>query len=220
MINLAKAIQYAEKFVSKDKARPVFTYILVKDGECISCNTHFVIKVEIDGKQEPQLINPKGTELLVEPEKYPDVDQFFQTKDFKASITFYSDAGLKECFKRLSVVFDTCKKLTSKEELHKVYLKIKDKKLLIFSGEEELIFFEYSVTEFDGEPISCVFNADYLSKVCKVITDVNPNTVNMYFFKNSTMLIKMNSVQIFGCGISASKTDWLVQKAEKYCEVE
>ena len=220
MINLAKAIQYAEKFVSKDKARPMFTYILVKGGEVISCDTQFVIKCEVGGKQEPQLINPKGIELLAEPEKYPDVNKFFQIRGFKTNITFDSDTGLKESFKKLAVIFDTCKKLTTKEELHKVYMKIKGNKLLIFSGEGELIFFEYSVSEFDGEPISCSFNADYLSKVCKVAADVNPNTVDMYFFKNSTVLIKMDSVQIYGCGIQLGKAEWLAQKAEKYCEVE
>lgn len=220
MINLAKAIQYAEKFTSKNKARPMFTYILVKDGEVISCDTHFMIKCEVGGKQGPQLINPKGTELLAEPENYPDVDKFFQTKSSTTNITFDSDSGLKESFKKLAVIFDTCKKLTTKEELHKVLFKVKGNKLQIFSGEEELIFFEYSVTEFDGEPICCVFNADYLSKVCKVIADVNPSTVDVYFLKNSTMLIKMDSVQIYGCGIHLGKADWLVQKAEKYCEVE
>lgn len=220
MINLAKAIQYAEKFVSKDKARPMFTYILVKDGEVISCDTHFIIKCEVGGKQEPQLINPKGTELLAEPERFPKVDKFFQTKDFTTRITFYSDEGLKESFKKLAVIFDTCKKLTTKEELHKVLLKVKRTKLQIFSGEEGPIFFEYSVPEFDGEPTCCTFNADYLSKVCKVIADANPDVVDMYFFKNSTMLIMMDSVQIYGCGINLGKAEWLAQKAEKYCEVE
>ena len=220
MISLTKAIQYTEKFVSKDKARPVFTYILVKDGEVISSDTHFIIKCEVGGKQEPQLINPKGTELLAEPEKYPDVNKFFRTKGFKTNITFDSDTGLKESFKKLAVIFDTCKKLTTKEELHKVYMWAKDDKLLIFSGEGELIFFEYSVSEFEGEPISCAFNADYLSRVCKVIADVNPSIVGMYFFKGGTMLIKMDSVQIYGCGIHLGKAEWLAQKAEKYCEVE
>lgn len=220
MVSLTKAIQYAEKFTSKDKARPVFTYILVKNGEVISCDTHFMIKCEVGGKQEPQLINPKGTELLADPERYPKVDKFFQTKGFTTNITFDSDTGLKESFKKLAVIFDTCKKLTTKEELHKVYLKIKGNKLQIFSGEGELIFFEYSVSEFDGEPISCAFNADYLSKVCKVIADVNPSIVGMYFFKGGTVLIKMDSVQIYGCGINLGKAEWLVQKAEKYCEVE
>lgn len=220
MINLAKAIQYAEKFASKDKARPLFTYILVKDGRVISSDTYFVIKCEVGGKQEPQLINPRGTELLAEPEKYPDVNKFFQIKGFKTNITFDSDTGLKESFKKLAVIFDTCKKLTTKEELHKVYMKIKGNKLLIFSGEGELIFFEYSVSEFVGEPICCAFNADHLSRVCKVIADVNPSTVDMYFFKNGTMLVKMNAVQIYGCGINLGKAGWLVQKAEKYCGVE
>ena len=220
MINLAKAIQYAEKFTSKDKARPVFTYILVRDSEVISCDTHFVIKCEVSEKQETQLINPKGTELLAEPEKYPDVNKFFQTKGFKTNITFDSDTGLKESFKKLAVIFDTCKKLTTKEELHKVYMKTKGNKLLIFSGEGELIFFEYSVSEFEGDPICCAFNADYLSKVCKVIADVNPSTIDMYFFKGGTVLIKMDSVQIYGCGINLGKDEWLLQKAEKYCEVD
>lgn len=221
MINLAKAIQYAEKFVSKDKARPVFNYILIKDGEVISCDTYFVIKCEVGGKHEPQLINPKGTELLAEPENYPDTDKFFQTKGFKTSITFENDRGLKDCFKKLAVIFDTCKKLTSKEELHPVLLKVKGNKLRIFSGEEELIFFEYSVAEFDGEPTSCVFNADCLSKVCKVIAEVNPSIVDMYFFNGSTMLIKMdNNVQIYGYGIHSHKVERLAQKVEKYCEVE
>lgn len=220
MINLAKAIQYTEKFVSKDKAKPVFTYILVKAGEVISSDTHFIIKCEVGGKQEPQLINPRGTELLAEPEKYPDVNKFFQIKGFKTSITFENNSGLKDCFKKLAVIFDTCKKLTTKEELHKVYMKIKGSKLQIFSGEGELIFFEYSVSEFDGESLDCAFNADYLSKVCKVIADVNPNTVVIYFFKGGTVLIKMGSVQIYGCGINLGKAKWLVQKAEKYCEVE
>lgn len=220
MVSLTKAIQYAEKFVSKDKTRPVFTYILVRNGEVISCDTYFIIKCEVGGKQEPQLINPKGTELLAEPEKYPDVNKFFRTKGFTTNITFDSDTGLKESFKKLAVIFDTCKKLTTKEELHKVYMKIKGSKLYIFSGEEEFIFFEYSVSEFDGEPISCSLNADYLSRVCKVIADVNPSTVDMYFFKNSTVLIKMDGVQIYGCGIHLGKTEWLAQKAEKYCEVE
>ena len=220
MINLAKAIQYAEKFTSKDKARPVFTYILVRAGEVISCDKYFMIKCEVGGKQEPQLINPKGTELLAEPENYPDVNKFFQTKGFKTNITFDSDTGLKESFKKLAVIFDTCKKLTTKEELHKVYMKIKGDKLLIFSGEGELIFFEYSVSEFGGDPICCAFNADYLSRVCKVIADVNPSTVDMYFFKGGTVLIKMDSVQIYGGGINLGMAEWLVQKAEKYCEVE
>ena len=220
MINLAKAIQYAEKFASKDKARPLFTYILVKDGGVISCDTHFMIKCEVGGKQEPQLINPRGTELLAEPEKYPDVHKFFQTKDFTTSVTFYSDKGLRESFKKLAVIFDTCKKLTAKEELYPVFLKVKGNKLWIFSGEEEFIFFEYSVAEFDGVSTSCFFNADCLSKVCKVIAEVNPRAVDMYFFKGSTVLIKMNSVQIYGCGIYPGKANWLAQKAEKYCEVE
>lgn len=220
MVDLTKAIQYAEKFTSKNKARPLFTYILVKDGGVISCDTHFMIKCEVGGKQEPQLINPRGTELLAEPEKYPDVNKFFQIKGFKTCITFDSDTGLKESFKKLAVIFDTCKKLTTKKKLHKVYMKIKGNKLLIFSGEEELIFFEYSVSEFVGEPICCAFNADYLLRVCKVIVDVNPSTVDMYFFKGGTVLIKMGSVQIYGCGINLGKAEWLVQKAEKYCEVE
>ena len=220
MIDLAKAIRYAEKFVSKNKARPVFNYIFIKDGEVISSDTYFVIKCEVGGKQEPQLINPKGTELLAEPENYPDVNKFFQTKGFKTNITFDSDTGLKESFKKLAVIFDTCKKLTTKEELHKVYMKIKGNKLLIFSGEGELIFFEYSVSEFEGEPICCTFNADHLSRICKVIADVNPSTVDMYFLNGSIMLIKMDSVQIFGCGINTGKANWLAQKAEKYCEVE
>ena len=220
MINLAKAIQYAEKFTSKDEAKPMFAYILVKDGRVISCDTYFVIKCEVGGKQEPQLINPRGTELLAEPEKYPDVNKFFQTKGFKTNITFENDRGLKDCFKRLAVIFDTCKKLTSKEELHKVLIKVKGNKLLIFSGEEEFMFFEYSVSEFDGEHTGCAFNADYLLKVCKVIIDVNTNTVNMYFFKKGTMLIKMDGVQIYGCMIRLGEAEWLAQKAEKYCEVE
>lgn len=220
MIDLAKAIQYAEKFASKDKAKPLFTYILVKDGGVISSDTYFVIKCEVGGKQEPQLINPRGTELLAEPEKYPDVNKFFQIKGFKTNITFDSDTGLKESFKKLAVIFDTCKKLTTKKELHKVYMKIKGNKLLIFSGEGESIFFEYSVSEFVGEPIGCAFNADHLSRVCKVIADVNPSTVDMYFFKGGTVLIKMDSVQIYGCGINLGEANWLVQKAEKYCEVE
>ncbi len=220
MVGLTKAIQYAEKFTSKNKARPLFSYILVKDGGVISCDTHFMIKCEVGGKQEPQLINPRGTELLAEPEKYPDVNKFFQIKGFKTNITFDSDTGLKESFKKLAVIFDTCKKLTTKKELHKVYMKIKGNKLLIFSGEEELILFEYSVSEFVGEPICCAFNADYLLRVCKVIADVNPSTVDMYFFKGGTVLIKMGSVQIYGCGINLGKAEWLVQKAEKYCEVE
>lgn len=220
MIDLAKAIRYAEKFVSKNKARPVFNYIFIKDGEVISSDTYFVIKCEVSGKQEPQLINPKGTELLAEPEKYPDVNKFFQTKGFTTSVTFYSDKGLRESFKKLAVIFDTCKKLTTKEEFYPVFLKVKGNKLWIFSGEDEFIFFEYSVAEFDGVPTSCAFNADYLSKVCKVIAEVNPRTVDMYFFNGSTVLIKMDSVQIFGCGINTGKANWLAQKAEKYCEVE
>ena len=220
MIDLAKAIRYAEKFVSKNKAIPVFNYIFIKDGEVISSDTYFVIKCEVGGKQEPQLINPKGTELLVEPEKYPDVHKFFQTKGFTTSVTFYSDKGLRESFKKLAVIFDTCKKLTTKEELYPVFLKAKGNKLWIFSGEDEFIFFECSVAEFDGVPTSCAFNADCLSKACKVIAEVNPRTVDMYFFKGSTVLIKMDSVQIYGCGIHHGKANWLVQKAEKYCEVE
>lgn len=220
MIDLAKAIRYAEKFVSKNKARPVFNYIFIKEGEVISCDTYFAIKCEVGGKQEPQLINPKGTELLAEPEKYPDVHKFFQTKGFTTSVTFYSDKGLRESFKKLAVIFDTCKKLTTKEELYPVFLKVKGNKLLIFSGEEEFMFFEYSVAEFDGVPTSCAFNADCLSKACKVIAEVNPRTVDMYFFKGSTVLIKMDSVQIYGCGIHPGKANWLAQKAEKYCEVE
>ena len=220
MIDLAKAIRYAEKFVSKNKARLVFNYIFIKDGEVISSDTYFVIKCEVGGKQEPQLINPKGTELLAEPEKYPDVHKFFQTKGFTTSVTFYSDKGLRESFKKLAVIFDTCKKLTTKEELYPVFLKVKGNKLWIFSGEDEFIFFEYSVAEFDGVPTSCAFNADCLSKVCKVIAEVNPRTVDMYFFNGSTVLIKMDSVQIYGCGIHPGKANWLAQKAEKYCEVE
>ena len=41
MIDLAKAIRYAEKFVSKNKARPVFNYIFIKDGEVISSDTYY-----------------------------------------------------------------------------------------------------------------------------------------------------------------------------------
>ena len=52
MIDLAKAIRYAEKFVSKNKARPVFNYIFIKEGEVISCDTYFAIKCAVSGKQE------------------------------------------------------------------------------------------------------------------------------------------------------------------------
>ena len=222
MVTLTKAVKYAGQFVSKDKARPIFNYVLIKGDEVISSDTRSVIRCKVNGVHEPQLISIKDSEIVSEPTKYPDVSRFFQVKRFsKTKVVFTSgDTNIRECFRKLAVIFDTCKRLTSRE-IHRVCLRTKGDELLIFSGENgELMFFEHSVSDVEGEPISCAFNADYLSRVCKVIADVNPSIVGMYFFKGGTVLIKMDSVQIYGCGINLGKAEWLTRKAEKYCEVE
>ena len=35
MVTLTKAVKYAGQFVSKDKARPIFNYVLIKGDEVI-----------------------------------------------------------------------------------------------------------------------------------------------------------------------------------------
>lgn len=222
MVTLTKAVKYAGQFVSKDKARPIFNYVLIKGDEVISSDTRSVIRCKVNGVHEPQLISIKDSEIVSEPTKYPDVSRFFQVKRFsKTKVVFTSgDTNIRECFRKLAVIFDTCKRLTSRE-IHRVCLRTKGDELLIFSGENgELMFFEHSVSDVEGEPISCAFNADYLSRVCKVIADVNPDRVVMYFFDDRNLLIKADDVEFYICGIFCDGTDWLSQRARSYCEVK
>ena len=221
MANLTKAVKYAGQFVSKDKARPIFNYVLIKGDEVISSDTRSVIRCKVNGVHEPQLISIKDTEIVSEPAKYPDVSRFFQVKrSSKTNVVFISgDTNIRECFRKLAVIFDTCKRLTSRE-IHRVCLRTKGDELLIFSGENgELMFFEHSVSNVEGEPLNCYFNAEYLSKACKVIADVNPNGVAMYFFDDRNLLIKADDVEFYICGIFSDGTDWLSQRAKSYCEV-
>lgn len=222
MVTLTKAVKYAGQFVSKDKARPIFNYVLIKGDEVISSDTRSVIRCKVNGVHEPQLISIKDSEIVSEPTKYPDVSRFFQVKRFsKTKVVFTSgDTNIRECFRKLAVIFDTCKRLTSRE-IHRVCLRTKGDELLIFSGENgELMLFEHSVSNVEGEPLNCYFNAEYLSKACKVIADVNPDGVAMYFFDDRNLLIKADDVEFYICGIFSDGTDWLTRKAEKYCEVE
>ena len=221
MANLTKAVKYAGQFVSKDKARPIFNYVLIKGDEVISSDTRSVIRCKVNGVHEPQLISIKDTEIVSEPAKYPDVSRFFQVKrSSKTNVVFISgDTNIRECFRKLAVIFDTCKRLTSRE-IHRVCLRTKGDELLIFSGENgELMFFEHSVSNVEGEPLNCYFNAEYLSKACKVIADVNPNGVAIYFFDDRNLLIKADDVEFYICGIFSDGTDWLSQRAKSYCEV-
>lgn len=221
MVTLTKAVKYAGRFVSKDKARPIFNYVLIKGDEVISSDTRSVIRCKVNGVHEPQLISIKDTEIVSEPAKYPDVSRFFQVKrSSKTKVVFTSgDTNIRECFRNLAVIFDTCKRLTLRE-IHRVCLRTKGDELLIFSGENgELMFFEHSVSDVEGEPISCAFNADYLSKACKVIADVNPDGVAMYFFDDRNLLIKADDVEFYICGIFSDGADWLSQRAKSYCEV-
>lgn len=229
MVNLAKAIQYAGQFTSKDKARPVFTYVLIKGDKVIGCDRFSMIRCKVSGEHEPQLISIKDAEILSEYNEYPDVDKFFQEKDFTTSITFSNDIGdafsnylgLRNCFKRLITILDTCKKLTTKEEYHKVHLRTKGDKLLMFSGEKDWpMFFESPVSKIDGEPINGNFNAEYLLRVCKILAEINPDEVNMFFFKNLNVLIKADGVEFYVCGVFSDCTDWLSRRATKYCETE
>lgn len=217
MVNLTKAVKYAGQFVSKDKARPIFNYVLIKGDEVISSDTCSVIRCKVNGVHEPQLISIKEAEIVSEPSKYPDVNKFFQVERVKTNVVFISgDINIRECFKKLAVIFDTCKRLTSKE-IHRVCLRTKGDELLIFSGENgELMFFEHLVSEVEGEPLNCYFNAEYLSKVCKVIADVNPDRVVMYFFDDLNLLIKADDVEFYICGIFCDGTDWLSQRARSY----
>lgn len=222
MVTLTKAVKYAGQFVSKDKARPIFNYVLIKGDEVISSDTRSVIRCKVNGVHEPQLISIKDTEIVSEPAKYPDVSRFFQIKrPSKTKVVFTSgDTNIRECFRKLAVIFDTCKRLTSRE-IHRVCLRTKGDGLLIFSGESgELMFFEHSVSDVEGEPLNCYFNAKYLSKVCKVIADVNPDRVVMYFFDDRNLLIKADDVEFYICGIFCDGTDWLSQRARSYCEVK
>ena len=222
MINLAKAVKYAGQFVSKDKARPIFNYVLIKGDEVISSDTRSVIRCKVNGVHEPQLISIKDTEIVSEPAKYPDVNRFFQVKrSSKTNVVFTSgDTNIRECFRKLAVIFDTCKRLTSRE-IHRVCLRTKGGGLLIFSGENgELMLFEHSVSKVEGDPLNCYFNAEYLSKACKVIADVNPDEVAMYFFDDRNLLIKADDVEFYICGIFCDGTDWLSQRAKSYCEVK
>lgn len=222
MVTLAKAVKYAGQFVSKDKARPIFNYVLIKGDEVISSDTRSVIRCKVNGVHEPQLISIKDTEIVSEPARYPDVSRFFQVKrDSKTNVVFTSgDTNIRECFRKLAVIFDTCKRLTSRE-IHRVCLRTKGDELLIFSGENgELILFEHSVSNVEGEPLNCYFNAEYLLKACKVIADVNPDEVAMYFFDDRNLLIKADDVEFYICGIFCDGTDWLSQRAKSYCEVK
>ena len=222
MVTLAKAVKYAGQFVSKDEARPIFNYVLIKGDEVISSDTRSVIKCKVNGVHEPQLISIKDTEIVSEPARYPDVGRFFQVKrSNKTSVVFTSgDTNIRECFRKLAVIFDTCKRLTSRE-IHRVCLRTKGGGLLIFSGENgELMLFEHSVSKVEGEPLNCYFNAEYLSKACKVIADVNPDEVAMYFFDDRNLLIKADDVEFYICGIFSDGTDWLSQRAKSYCEVK
>lgn len=221
MVTLAKAVKYAGQFVSKDKARPIFNYVLIKGDEVISSDTRSVIRCKVNGVHEPQLISIKDTEIVSEPARYPDVSRFFQVKrDSKTNVVFTNaDINIRECFRKLAVIFDTCKRLTSRE-IHRVCLRTKGGGLLIFSGENgELMLFEHSVSKVEGEPLNCYFNAEYLSKACKVIADVNPDEVAMYFFDDRNLLIKADDVEFYICGIFCDGTDWLSQRAKSYCEV-
>lgn len=221
-VTLTKAVKYAGQFVSKDKARPIFNYVLIKGDEVISSDTRSVIRCKVNGVHEPQLISIKDSEIVSEPTKYPDVSRFFQVKrSSKTKVVFTSgDTNIRECFRKLAVIFDTCKRLTSRE-IHRVCLRTKGDELLIFSGENgELMFFEHSVSKVEGEPLNCYFNAEYLSKACKVIADVNPDGVAMYFFDDRNLLIKADDVEFYICGIFSDGTDWLSQRAMSYCEVK
>ena len=221
MVTLAKAVKYAGQFVSKDKARPIFNYVLIKGDEVISSDTRSVIRCKVNGVHEPQLISIKDTEIVSEPARYPDVSRFFQVKrDSKTNVVFTNaDINIRECFRKLAVIFDTCKRLTSRE-IHRVCLRTKGGGLLIFSGENgELMLFEHSVSKVEGEPLNCYFNAEYLSKACKVIADVNPDEVAMYFFDDRNLLIKADDVEFYICGIFCDGTDWRSQRAKSYCEV-
>lgn len=221
MVNLTKAVKYAGQFVSKDKARPIFNYVLIKGDEVISSDTRSVIRCKVNGVHEPQLISIKDAEMASEPAKYPDVNKFFQVDESnKTRVVFTSgDTNIRECFRKLAVIFDTCKRLTSRE-IHRVCLRTKGDELLIFSGENgELMFFEHSVSDVEGEPLNCYFNADYLSKACKVIADVNPDVVTMYFFNDQNLLIKVDGVEFYICGIFCAGPDWLSQRVKSYCEV-
>ena len=229
MVNLAKAIKYAGQFASKDKARPVFTYVLIKGDMVVGCDRLSMIRCRVNGEYEPQLISIKDAEILSEPNEYPDVDKFFQEKGFITSITFSNDigdafsnyVGLRNCFKTMVIILDTCRKLTSKEEFHKVHLRTKGNKLLIFSGEKEWpMFFESPVSKIDGELLNGNFNAEYLLKVCKILAEINPSEVTMYFFKDRNVLIKADGVDFYVCGIFSDGTDWLSRRARKYCETE
>lgn len=222
MVTLTKAVKYAGQFVSKDKARPIFNYVLIKGDEVISSDTRSVIRCKVNGVHEPQLISIKDSEIVSEPTKYPDVNKFFQVDESnKTCVVFTSgDINIRECFRKLAVIFDTCKRLTSRE-IHRVCLRTKGDELLIFSGENgELMFFEHSVSKVEGEPLNCYFNSEYLSKACKVIADVNPDGVAMYFFDDRNLLIKADDVEFYICGIFSDGTDWLSQRAMSYCEVK
>lgn len=223
MISLSKAIQYAGKFVGRDTARPIFNYVLLKGGEVVGCDTRSVIRCKVNGVHEPRLISIKGAEIVSEPANYPDVGKFFRVQEsISTHVVFTGDnTSIKERFKKLAVIFDTCKKLTPKKEMHNVCLRTKGDELLIFSGEDgELVFFEHSVSDVEGEPINCFFNADYLSKVCKVIAEAAPYKVTMHFFTNRTVLIQAGSIEFFICGIFSNGTDWLSQRVKKYSEAE
>lgn len=222
MVTLTKAVKYAGQFVSKDKARPIFNYVLIKGDEVISSDTCSVIRCKVNGVHESQLISIKDTEIVSEPAKYPDVSRFFQVKrSSKTKVVFTSgDTNIRECFRNLAVIFDTRKRLTLRE-IHRVCLRTKGGRLLIFSGENgELMLFGHSVSNVEGEPLNCYFNAEYLSKACKVITDVNPDGVAMYFFDDRNPLIKADDVEFYICGIFSDGTDWLSQRAKSYCEVK
>ena len=221
MVTLTKAVKYAGQFVSKDKARQIFNYVLIKGDEVISSDTRSVIRCKVNGVHEPQLISIKDTEIVSEPAKYPDVSRFFQIKrPSKTKVVFISSyTDIRECFRKLAVIFDTCKRLTSRE-IHRVCLRTKGDGLLIFSGENgEFMLFEHAVSNVEGEPLNCYFNAEYLSKACKVIADVNPDGVAMYFFDDRNLLIKADDVEFYICGIFSDGTDWLSQRAKSYCEV-
>lgn len=241
-INMAKALQYATKFVSEDSARPMYCCAHTLDGRvmatdtmaCISCDTGFTTQPNQMfpvGKGMKNLVSVTGQATDLISKVRPSKDSII------GSFKLYNEDGLGKVFKTWKSIFKLCadKCTDRKTGVGVALLSISKRGAFLYGSGTDMNGLEARIcgaeqTEAPKDnAIAAMFATNYWDKICTVLADINPQEVTIGLFKSSgnadvTYITADDSVEIVLAGLRYSTScpvaEYYDEKLSDYYESE
>lgn len=227
-ITLAKALQYCTPFTT-DNNREIFGYGYIDGDKVYATNTHACIECTLNGDNGQQLmpLSKKAMKSKADPREFsvPNYPRVFNLgDDCQEAIILEESSGLKPVFRLWKDAFSFCKKLPKKGEFPRCVLETTKGGVNAYavSGRNVAAKFLLYMEEnkrLERYEARCIYNADYMIKICNVLIDLDPVKVIIRLtdgFKK--VLVETEDMRIILSGMKQLEMDPLIifYESEKY----